>query len=121
MRWDCDGIVGGCDDDGHCSDIPKSGEYNRDGDQETAHTDPVYIAIFTSWVDDWLLGGDRDIPTIDGSDGVIGGYDWVDLGDGIWNDMSSWNGADPGFGFITILVFGIIGVWYVGMKVTTRE
>jgi hypothetical protein len=35
--------------------------------------------------------------------------------------MSSWNGADPGFGFITILVSGIIGVWYVGMKVTTRE
>ena len=42
-------------------------------------------------------------------------------GDGIWNDMSSWNGADPGFGFVTILVVGIIGVWYVGMKVTTRK
>ena len=42
-------------------------------------------------------------------------------GDGVWNDFSSWNGADPGFGFITIILVGLIGVWYVGMKVETRE
>jgi hypothetical protein len=42
-------------------------------------------------------------------------------GDGVWNDVSSWNGADPGFGGATILLAGIIGVWYVAMKVKTRE
>ena len=41
-------------------------------------------------------------------------------GDGTWNDLSSWNGADPGFGTATILLVGLIGVWYVGMKVKTR-
>ena len=42
-------------------------------------------------------------------------------GDGSWNDLSSWNGADPGFGFISILLFGMIGIWYVGLKVKTRK
>ena len=41
-------------------------------------------------------------------------------GDGVWNAMSSWNGADPGFGTITIILVGLIGLWYVGVKVTTR-
>ncbi|HII41553.1 TPA: hypothetical protein HA324_00070, partial [Candidatus Thalassarchaeaceae archaeon] len=42
-------------------------------------------------------------------------------GDGVWDDMSSWNGADPGFGALTILFVGLIGLWYVGVKVDTRE
>jgi hypothetical protein len=42
-------------------------------------------------------------------------------GDGVWDDMSSWNGADPGFGTITIILVGLIGLWYVGIKVITRE
>ncbi len=90
MDWNSDGIIGGCDDEGHCSDTPGSGEYNVDGDRETAHTDPVYLAIFTSWVDDWLLGGDRDIPADGKSDGVIGGYDWIDIGNGVWDEGEVW-------------------------------
>ena len=71
MDWNGDGIIGGCDDDGHCTNIPRSGDYNKDGDQEKAHTNPVYLAIFTSWVDDWLLGGDTDFT----GNGEIGGFD----------------------------------------------
>jgi len=67
MDWDGDGIIGRYDEDGHPS---ISGEYNKEGDRETPHTDPVYIAIFTSWVDDWLLGGDTDFS----GDGIIGGF-----------------------------------------------
>jgi hypothetical protein len=39
----------------------------------------------------------------------------------VWNDVSSWNGADPGFGTIAIVLVGIIGIWYVGMKVKSRN
>ena len=42
-------------------------------------------------------------------------------GDGVMSDPSSWNGADPGFGAATIIVVGLIGVWYVGSKVETRD
>ena len=83
MDWNGDGIIGGCDKEGHCEGI---GEYNSNGKQETAHTDPIYLGIFTSWVDDWLLGGDRDIPANNESDGKIGGYDWDDKNnDGVIN------------------------------------
>jgi len=41
-------------------------------------------------------------------------------GDGVLMDPSSWNGADPGYGSATILVVGIIGIWYVASKVRTR-
>ena len=34
-------------------------------------------------------------------------------GDGVLQDPSSWNGADPGFGSWTIIIVGIIGIWYV--------
>ena len=85
MDWDGDGFVGRYDDEGHYS---ISGEYNQNGDQETAHTDPVYIALFTSWVDDWLLGGDTDFS----GDGKIGGYD----SEGFPTDSISF-GA-PGYG-----------------------
>jgi len=43
------------------------------------------------------------------------------LGDGRFWDPSSWNGADPGFGSITIILVGIVGIWYVGAKVRTRK
>ena len=34
-------------------------------------------------------------------------------GDGTILEPSSWNGADPGYGALSILAAGIIGVWYV--------
>lgn len=43
------------------------------------------------------------------------------LGNGAFSDPSSWNGADPGFGSLTIILVGILGVWYVATKVRTRE
>lgn len=43
------------------------------------------------------------------------------LGDGVFSDPSSWDGADPGFGSITIILVGMAGVWYVASKVRTRE
>lgn len=43
------------------------------------------------------------------------------LGEGEYNDPSSWNGADPGFGAATILLVGLIGVWWLWKKVPTRE
>ena len=42
-------------------------------------------------------------------------------GEGVLFDPSSWNGADPGFGASTILAVGLIGIWYVGAKVGTRD
>ncbi|MFH1851736.1 MAG: PorV/PorQ family protein [Candidatus Neomarinimicrobiota bacterium] len=73
MDWDGDGKIGGYDTEGHVS--LSNAEYNVKGKRETAHTDPIYQAIFTSWVDDWLLGGDVDKspPSYD-SDGKIGGW-----------------------------------------------
>ncbi len=77
MDWDGDGRVGGFDEDGHESS--SNTDYNSDKQRETAHTDPIYLAIFTSWVDDWMLGGDIDrAPSGETADGQIGGYDWND-------------------------------------------
>ena len=78
MDWDGDGYVGGYDENGHASD--KNAEYNSEGQHETAHSDPIYIGIFTSWIDDWLIGGDMDMTktSSDEYDHIIGGYDWVD-------------------------------------------
>ena len=42
-------------------------------------------------------------------------------GDGVLGDPSTWNGADPGFGAGTVILVGLIGMWYVGLKVPTRE
>ena len=42
-------------------------------------------------------------------------------GDGVLTDPASWNGADPGFGSGAIILVGLIGMWYVGFKVPTRE
>ncbi len=43
------------------------------------------------------------------------------LGEGRWTDPGSWDGADPGFGAATIVIVGLVGVWYVGSKVRTRD
>ena len=73
MDWDNDGIVGNYDKSGNL--IGPSGEYNKNGRIEKAHSDPIYLGIFTSWFDDWLLGGDLDRPGRSGvPDGKIGGY-----------------------------------------------
>jgi len=42
-------------------------------------------------------------------------------GDGVLTDPASWNGADPGFGAGTIILVGLIGMWYVGFKVPSRD
>lgn len=73
MDWDNDGMVGMHDKKGKY--IGPSGSYNSRGKLEKAHTDPIYMGIFTSWVDDWLLGGDIDRPGKNGiADGKIGGF-----------------------------------------------
>jgi uncharacterized membrane protein YbaN (DUF454 family) len=41
-------------------------------------------------------------------------------GDGTLADTSSWNGADPGFGAMTIILVGLIGFWYVLFQVKSR-
>ena len=77
MDWDGDGIIGGYDEDGNES--TKNSFYNNDGKQETAHTDPLYLALFTSWFDDWFLGGDIDMASPGNlADGIIGGWNWID-------------------------------------------
>ena len=77
MDWDGDGVIGGYNEDGNES--TKNPFYNNDGKQETAHTDPLYLALFTSWFDDWLLGGDIDRASAGNlADGIIGGWDWID-------------------------------------------
>lgn len=77
MDWDGDGFIGGYDEDGN--ETTKNSFYNSDGKQETAHTDPLYLALFTSWFDDWFLGGDIDMASAGNlADGVIGGWNWVD-------------------------------------------
>ncbi len=74
MDWDGDGYIGRYDEEGH---EDPNGEYNVNGQKEYAHTDPIYVAIFTSWIDDWLLGGDQDLsPDSRPADGMIGGYAW---------------------------------------------
>ena len=42
-------------------------------------------------------------------------------GEGVLTDPASWNGADPGFGAGTIILVGLIGMWYVGFKVPSRH
>ena len=42
-------------------------------------------------------------------------------GDGKLYDLSSWDGADPGYGAITIIIVGLIGIWYIIFKVSSRN
>ena len=62
MDWDGDGLVGGYDEAGDLGTL--GGEdygFNQNGQIEYSHSDPWYFAIITSWLDDWFLGGDRDL------------------------------------------------------------
>jgi len=43
------------------------------------------------------------------------------LGDGEVMEPSTWDGADPGYGSVTIIIAGLIGVWWIYAKVQTRE
>jgi len=102
MDWDGDGYIGLHDEDGHYNG---TGDYNSDGKMEMAHTDPIYLALFTSWVDDWLLGGDMDkYKSGYEGDRVIGGYDWVDadgndkIDDNPWFDENENGIMDDGEG-----------------------
>ena len=77
MDWDGDGYIGGYNKSGN--ETSKNAYYNKRGKKEFAHTDPLCLALFTSWVDDWLLGGDIDMSSAGNvPDGVIGGYNWDD-------------------------------------------
>ena len=40
--------------------IDYDGDGYINGKREVAHTDPWYLALFTSWFDDWHFGGDID-------------------------------------------------------------
>ena len=62
MDWDSDGLIGGYDSEGNLGILGEENYgYNSGGQIEFAHSDPWYFAIITSWLDDWLLGGDRDL------------------------------------------------------------
>ncbi|MFC1480786.1 PorV/PorQ family protein [Candidatus Neomarinimicrobiota bacterium] len=61
---DGNGRIGGYNADG---DLSPDGEYGENGKRESSYTDPWYVAIITSWYDDWLYGGDVDKD----SDGII--------------------------------------------------
>ena len=43
------------------------------------------------------------------------------LGDGEVFKPSSWNGADPGYGAVTIILVGLFGMFYVTTRVRIRE
>ncbi|MFQ6611995.1 MAG: PorV/PorQ family protein [Fidelibacterota bacterium] len=120
MDWDSDGKIGGYNRNGKETD--KNPDYNRHGQQETAHKDPIWKAIFTSWVDDWLLGGDIDIaPPGEETDRKIGGWEWggdangnnkkdpeemintekeydVQFGDKRWGKYNQWGQKEVGSG-----------------------
>jgi hypothetical protein len=79
MDWDGNGIIGGYDDIGHES---PGASFNIDGDEEMYHSDPWYLALVTSWLDDWYYGGDVDFD----SDDIIGGYEFEDInGNGVYD------------------------------------
>ena len=41
-------------------------------------------------------------------------------GDGTLLEPATWDGADPGFGASTILLVGLIGIWFILRVVRTR-
>jgi len=81
MDWDGDLEIGGYNDDGSEN---LSGNYNKDGQNELAHTDSWWAGIFTSFLDDWYLGGDRDM---DG-DRLIGGWNLIEGTDSTYTELS---------------------------------
>lgn len=94
MDWDGDGKVGHYDKKGRFEG--PDGAHNKKGQLEAAHTDPIFLGIFTSWFDDWLLGGDIDKPGKEGTnDGKIGGYTKDGDGNVIATNVE-W--GEPGYG-----------------------
>ena len=93
MDWDGDGYIGGFDEDGNVS---PGNDYNKEGNLEVAHSDPIYKAIFTSWVDDWLIGGDIDKGASGTGEGdkIIGGYEWEDSDSDGKIDDDEWVSTD---------------------------
>lgn len=77
IDFDGNMVIGGFDKNGLYDGI---GAYSEDGDYEEAHSDPWYIGIFTSWYDDWLLGGDVDINGNNVIDTVATANDDIELG-----------------------------------------
>ena len=43
------------------------------------------------------------------------------LGEGEIFEPSSWDGADPGYGAVTIILVGLFGIFYVATRVRIRE
>ena len=79
MDWDGDGKIGGYDENGNETPGGVYGDYNYEGQLESAHTDPWYKALVTSWLDDWYLGGDIDMAGENSEgdrDGIIGGWSY---------------------------------------------
>ncbi len=98
MDWDGDYKIGGYTEDGVYNG---AGDYNKSGQMEVAHKDPIYYAIFTSWIDDWLLGGDIDKSSATSeADREIGGWTWVsgEGGDDVLVKTDSISPGDPGWG-----------------------
>jgi len=123
MDWNEDGYIGGFDEDGNLS---PGNDYNSDGKIEIAHTDPIYKALFTSWVNDWILGGDIDYGSSSpgNGDGIIGGYDWTDGNDDgkidgtKWYDANNNSTVDPGEGEMVATKAPLemkIGVYIINM------
>ncbi len=84
IDYDGDGSIGGFDADGNPS---SGGEYGENGRWEQAHTDPWYLALFTSWFDDWLYGGDIDR---NGNMVIESSEEFEDL-----NDNGKWDTNEP--------------------------
>ena len=78
IDYDADGIIGGFDRDG--TPAPGSGEYGIHGKREVSHSDPWYLALVTSWLDDWRFGGDVDLNVNGRIDSVASGGDPAEVG-----------------------------------------
>ena len=87
MDWDNDGIIGGYDENGYETPGGAYGDYNKDGQLESAHTDPWYKALLTSWLDDWYLGGDIDMP----GENSEGDRDYNEAGDLVVDENGTYN------------------------------
>ena len=42
-------------------------------------------------------------------------------GSGELSDPSSWDGADPGYGALTIILVGLAGILYIILKIKSRD
>ena len=115
MDWDGDGIVGGYDEFGDwVSENNPLAVYNAGGrkeyDNKGYFDDPWYLAIFTSWLDDWYFGGDIDYSSDGTYDRKIGGYNCsggelieesleeFKCEGGEWVETTDIEFTDPGYG-----------------------